>query len=343
MWSLLFYSSLTFGTAVLVEDVCWKAFLITFFTSLCVLQNWEKQDFLAPKSERLEKNHEEYQYLNIIRDILDHGVDRGDRTGTGTRSLFGTTMRFNLRNNRFPLLTTKRVFFRGIAEELLFFISGSTDCNRLSQKGVKIWDDNTSRETLDRLGFHDRPVGDLGPGYSFQWRNYGAEYKDMDTDYTGQGIDQLKELIEQIKKNPDSRRLIMCAWNPVDVPKMSLPPCHVLCQFYVANGELSCCMIQRSGDFGLGIPFNLSSYSLLTRLLAQVCDLKPGEFVHFVADCHIYSNHIEALKQQLEREPYEFPTLEIDTNIKNIEDFKYEHFKLKDYKCHEKLYMKMAV
>lgn len=341
MWSLLVYSTLVFSTTLLVDDLFWKSVLILLFSGHCVYQNWETKDFLAPKSEM--RNHEEYQYLNLVRDILEKGVDRGDRTGTGTRSLFGTSMRFSLRNNRFPLLTTKKVFFRGIVEELLFFISGSTNCNRLSEKGVKIWDADTSREILDQRGFRDRKVGDLGPGYSFQWRHAGAEYKGMDEDYTNQGIDQLKELIHKIKTNPEDRRLILCSWNVKDVPKMSLPPCHVLCQFYVANGEISCSLYQRSADYGLGISFNICSYSLLTRMIAQVCDLKPGEFVHFIGDSHIYSNHFDALKQQLEREPYDFPTLEIDPNVKDIEQFKYEHFHLKNYKCHEKLYMKMAV
>jgi dihydrofolate reductase/thymidylate synthase len=223
--------------------------------------------------------HEEEQYLGAIRRILDDGTTKSDRTGVGTRSLFGMTMRFSLRE-RFPLLTTKKVFWKGVVEELLWFLAGRTDGNLLSAKGVKIWEGNGSRAYLDSIGLEHREVGDLGPVYGFQWRHFGAEYTDFKADYTGKGVDQLADVVRKIRAKPDDRRIILSAWNPADLDKMALPPCHLLAQFYVANGELSCQMYQRSADMGLGVPFNIASYSLLTCMLAQVCNLKPGEFVH---------------------------------------------------------------
>ena len=240
------------------------------------------------------------QYLNLVRDIIDHGVRRADRTGrlrrplcpptlssapvahaqrgppalhgghdcasgTGTLAKFGCQMRFNLRNDRFPLLTTKRVFWRGVAEELLWFISGKTDAKTLQDKDIHIWDGNGSRAYLDSIGLAQREEGDLGPVYGFQWRHFGAKYVDMHTDYTGQGVDQLAELIKAIKTKPYDRRLILSAWNPAALPEMALPPCHMFAQFFVADGELSCQMYQRSCDMGLGVPFNIASYALLTR------------------------------------------------------------------------------
>jgi thymidylate synthase len=197
------------------------------------------------------------QYLDVVREILDHGVARGDRTGTGTLSKFGVQMRYSLRGGVFPLLTTKKVFWRGVAEELLWFVKGCTNGKELSEKGIHIWDGNGSREFLDKNGLGHREEGDLGPVYGFQWRHFGAEYKDMHADYTGQGVDQLRQCVERIKSSPEDRRIIMTAWNPADLAKMALPPCHMFCQFYVANGELSCQMYQRSADMGLGVPFNL--------------------------------------------------------------------------------------
>jgi len=195
--------------------------------------------------------HEEYQYLNLVRDVIVHGVQRMDRTGVGTLSKFGCQMRFTLKDGVVPVLTTKKVFWRGVVEELLWFIRGDTNANHLSQKGVKIWDANGSREYLDSIGLKERQVGDLGPIYGWQWRHFGAKYVDMNTDYTGQGIDQLKECIEKITKNPTDRRIVLTAWNPSDLKLMALPPCHMFCQFYVANGELSCLMYQRSCDLGI--------------------------------------------------------------------------------------------
>eukprot|EP00747_Dinoflagellata_sp_TGD_P013307 gnl/TRDRNA2_/TRDRNA2_122432_c0_seq3.p1 gnl/TRDRNA2_/TRDRNA2_122432_c0~~gnl/TRDRNA2_/TRDRNA2_122432_c0_seq3.p1 ORF type:complete len:576 (-),score=87.34 gnl/TRDRNA2_/TRDRNA2_122432_c0_seq3:377-2104(-) len=269
-------------------------------------QNLE-QSTPSPALDAVRANklvHQEQQYLEMVRDIIENGEAMGDRTGTGTRSLFGTMMRFDLRNS-FPLLTTKRVFWRGVMEELLWFIKGDTNAQHLSDKGVKIWDANGCREFLDKRGLSHREEMDLGPVYGFQWRHFGAEYKDMHTNYTGQGIDQLAECIHTIKNNPTDRRIIMSAWNPADLSKMALPPCHMFCQFYVntEKGELSALMYQRSADMGLGVPFNIASYALLTCMVAQVCGLKPGDFVHTLGNAHVYSNHIEPLKTQLQRTP----------------------------------------
>lgn len=217
----------------------------------------------------LDTKHQEYQYLELIDDIIKTGYRKDDRTGTGVVSKFGGQMRFDL-SKSFPLLTTKDVYWKGVVEELLWFIRGETDSKTLSEKKVKIWDANGSREFLDNLGFKDREEGDLGPVYGFQWRHFGAKYKDKKTDYTGQGVDQLQWVINEIKNNPTSRRIIMSAWNPVDIPIMALPPCHVLVQFYVAGGKLSCQLYQRSCDMGLGVPFNIASYSLLCCMIADV-------------------------------------------------------------------------
>ncbi|RXN00702.1 Thymidylate synthase [Acipenser ruthenus] len=213
----------------------------------------------------------------------------------------------------------------------------------MSAKGVKIWDANGSREFLDRSGFTSREEGDLGPVYGFQWRHFGAEYKDMNSDYTGQGVDQLQKVIDTIKINPEDRRIIMCAWNPKDLPQMALPPCHALCQFYMCNGELSCQLYQRSGDMGLGVPFNIASYALLTYMIAHVTGLKPGDFVHSLGDAHIYVNHIEPLKIQLQREPRPFPKLKILRKVDSIDDFKAEDFEIIDYNPHPAIKMQMAV
>lgn len=287
---------------------------------------------------------EEQQYLDIVRDIIENGVKRGDRTGTGTLSKFGVQMRFSLRNNVLPLLTTKRVFWRGVAEELLWFVSGSTDATLLQDKNVRIWDGHASREYLDAHGFEHRDEGDLGPVYGFQWRHFGAKYKTKDSSYAGLGVDQLQQCIDKIKNNPDDRRIVMSAWNPLDIPQMSLPPCHLLCQFYVANGELSCQMYQRSADMGLGVPFNIASYSLLTRMIAHVCGLQPGEFVHTIGDAHVYVNHVDALREQLTRTPRAFPTMTINTTTADdIDSFKFTDFEVVGYNPYPTIKMDMAL
>jgi len=286
--------------------------------------------------------HDEYQYLNAIRRCMEEGITMEDRTGVGTRSLFGMMMRFDLRET-FPLLTTKRTFWRGVAEELLWFVKGDTNGNHLSEKGIKIWDGNGSREFLDKRGLPHREVGDLGPVYGFQWRHFGAKYVDMHADYTGQGVDQLAECIRKIKEDPTDRRIIISAWNPADLGLMALPPCHMFCQFYVAKGELSCLMYQRSCDMGLGVPFNIASYSLLTCMIAQVCGLKPGEFIHTMGNAHVYSNHVEPLQTQLERTPRPFPVLKINPDVKDIDGFQMSDFELVGYSPHGKISMEMAV
>lgn len=311
-------------------------------TDTCM--NNDNAETCIPKKEPMKtQKHDEMQYLELIQHIIDHGSKKEDRTGTGTLSIFGAQMRFSLRNNVFPLLTTKRVFWRGVAEELLWFVSGCTNANKLSEKGIHIWDANGSREFLDKQGLQHREVGDLGPVYGFQWRHFGATYDNMHTNYDGQGVDQLADVIHKIKNNPDNRRIIMSAWNPVDLPNMALPPCHSFVQFYVCNGELSCQLYQRSGDMGLGVPFNIASYSLLTYMIAHVCGLKPGDFVHTLGDAHVYLNHIEALKKQLKREPRPFPTLEIAHDVPDIDSFSLDKFKITGYDPHPTIKMQMAV
>ncbi|NCU17241.1 thymidylate synthase [Pallidibacillus pasinlerensis] len=253
------------------------------------------------------------QYLQLCEHVLQNGIKKDDRTGTGTISTFGYQMRFNLQEG-FPLLTTKKVFLKGIIHELLWFIQGDTNIKYLKDNNVKIWDEWANEN------------GDLGPVYGHQWRSWtGAD---------GRKHDQLTNLIEQIKTNPNSRRLILSAWNVGDLDKMALPPCHTLFQFYVADGKLSCQLYQRSGDLFLGVPFNIASYALLTMMIAQVCDLEPGEFVHTFGDVHIYLNHLEQVKLQLTREPRELPTMKINPEVKSIFDFKYEDFTLENYNPH---------
>ncbi|XP_062377036.1 thymidylate synthase [Sardina pilchardus] len=309
-----------------------------------------KTDALAQKDgekKSLEKAAfslfcDERGYLSQIEYILQNGFRKGDRTGTGVISVFGAQSRYSLRD-QFPLLTTKRVFWKAIVEELLWFIKGSTNAKELSEKGVKIWDANGSRQFLDRNGFQQREEGDLGPVYGFQWRHYGAEYTHMHADYTGKGVDQLQKVIDTIRANPEDRRIIMCAWNPKDLPLMALPPCHALCQFYVCEGELSCQLYQRSGDMGLGVPFNIASYALLTYMIAHITGLKPGDFVHTLGDAHIYSNHVEPLKEQLKREPRPFPKLQIRREVQTIDDFRADDFEILDYNPHPTIKMQMAV
>lgn len=253
----------------------------------------------------VSSNAEEQQYLDLVRDIIAHGTDIAD-----TRVMFGTMMKFDL-SKSFPLLTTKRVFWRGVVEELLWFIAGHTDAKKLDDRGVKIWNANSTREYLDSRGFTSREVGDLGPVYGFQWRHFGAQYVHCRTDYSGQGVDQLVRVIHMIKTTPSSRQIIMSAWNPSAIADMALPPCHVVCHFRVVGTRLSCSMFQRSCDMGLGVPFNIASYSLLTHLIARTCGLDVGEFVHFMSDTHVYHNHIEALQVQLTRVPRPFPQIKL--------------------------------
>lgn len=289
-----------------------------------------------------EINQDEQHYLDLIQKIIANGVERSDRTGVGTRSIFGAQMRFDLRNS-FPLLTTKRVFWRAVVEELLWFIHGQTDAKILQEKNIHIWDGNSNREFLDKCGFSDREEGDLGPVYGFQWRHFGAKYRNCRDTYKDEGVDQLQQVIDTIRNNPNDRRIIMSAWNPVDIPQMALPPCHCLAQFFVANGELSCQLYQRSADMGLGVPFNIASYALLTYMIAHITNLRPGDFVHTLGDAHVYNNHIEALTEQLTRKPRTFPKLVIKRKLKCIEDFTFKDFELINYNPYPKISMEMAV
>ena len=285
----------------------------------------------------------ELQYINLIKHILENGISKDDRTGVGTLSIFSYNMTFNLRES-FPLLTTKKVYWKGVVEELLWFISGSTNSNVLKEKGVKIWEGNSSREFLDSRGLSHYYQGDIGAGYGFQWRHFGAKYTNMYDSYEGQGIDQLKDVIYKIKNTPDDRRIIMSAWNPTDLDKMALPPCHIFVQFWVDSNkkELHSQMYQRSCDVGLGVPFNIASYYLLTCIIAKLCDLTPGDFHYCMGDTHIYKNHIDAMKLQITRDPYDFPKIKIK-DITDIDNIKFDDIELIDYKYYENIKMNMAV
>ena len=285
----------------------------------------------------------ELQYINLIKHILENGISKDDRTGVGTLSIFSYNMTFNLRES-FPLLTTKKVYWKGVVEELLWFISGSTDSNILKEKGVRIWEGNSSREFLDSRGLSHYDQGDIGAGYGFQWRHFGAKYTNMYDSYEGKGIDQLKDVIYKIKNTPDDRRIIMSAWNPVDIDKMALPPCHIFVQFWVDTNkkELHSQMYQRSCDVGLGVPFNIASYALLTCIIAKLCDLTPGDFHYCMGDTHIYKNHIDAMKLQITRDPYDFPKIKIK-DITDIDNIKFDDIELIDYKYYENIKMNMAV
>jgi thymidylate synthase len=262
------------------------------------------------------------QYLDLLQYIFEKGVSKTDRTGTGTTSCFGYQMRFDL-SNGFPMVTTKKLHLKSIVYELLWFLKGDTNIKYLKENGVGIWDEWADEN------------GELGPVYGKQWRSWeGAD---------GKTVDQISELIGQIKKNPDSRRLIVSAWNVADLPKMALMPCHTMFQFYVADGKLSCQLYQRSADVFLGVPFNIASYALLTMMIAQVCDLKPGEFIHTFGDVHLYSNHVEQAKLQLKRTPFALPAMRISPLVKNIFDFKFEDFKLENYQSHPGIKAAVAV
>ena len=262
------------------------------------------------------------QYLDLLQHILDTGVNKTDRTGTGTQSCFGYQLRFDLQKG-FPLVTTKKVHLKSIIYELLWFLKGETNIAYLKEHGVKIWDEWADEN------------GELGPVYGKQWRSW--EGRD------GKVIDQISDLVDQIKKNPDSRRLIVSAWNVADLPEMALLPCHNMFQFYVADGKLSCQLYQRSADVFLGVPFNIASYALLTIMIAQICDLKPGEFVHTFGDVHIYSNHMDQVKLQLNRNPFPLPTMKLNPAVRNIFDFQFEDFTLENYECHPAIKAPVAV
>ena len=262
------------------------------------------------------------QYLDLLQHVLDHGLPKEDRTGTGTHSVFGYQMRFDLQDG-FPLLTTKKLHLKSIIHELLWFLKGDTNVKYLQENGVRIWNEWADEN------------GDLGHIYGYQWRSW--------PDYNGGHIDQIKEAIDTIQNNPDSRRIIVSAWNVADLPQMNLPPCHAFFQFYVANGKLSLQLYQRSADIFLGVPFNIASYALLLMMVAQVTGLEAGDFVHTLGDAHIYNNHIEQVREQLSREPRDLPKMKLNPNVKSIFDFKYEDFELTDYNPHPHIAGKVAV
>ena len=262
------------------------------------------------------------QYLDLMSHVRDNGIKKEDRTGTGTVSVFGHQMRFDLAEG-FPVVTTKKCHLKSIIHELLWFLSGETNIKYLQENGVRIWNEWADEE------------GNLGPVYGYQWRNWPAA--------DGRHIDQIKQIIEQIKHNPDSRRIIVNAWNVAEIENMALPPCHMLFQFYVADGKLSCQLYQRSADIFLGVPFNIASYALLTMMVAQVCNLAPGDFVHTLGDAHLYSNHMEQVDEQLRRQPFPLPVMKINPEVKSIFDFKFEDFELLGYEAHPHIKAIVAV
>lgn len=278
------------------------------------------------------------QYLDLLQHILEHGGDKGDRTGTGTRSVFGHQMRFDL-SKGFPLLTTKKVHFRSIVIELLWFLKGDTNVKYLQDNKVTIWDEWATAEQTARFG---RPAGELGPVYGHQWRNFGATQNE-DGSYQKNGVDQISWLINEIKTNPNSRRLIVSGWNPKEASQVALPPCHTLFQFFVQNGKLSCQLYQRSADVFLGVPFNIASYALLTHMIAQVCDLQVGDFVWTGGDTHLYANHFEQAKLQLGRDPLELCQLKLNPEVKSIFDFKFEDIDIINYHSHPAIKAPVAV
>jgi len=275
------------------------------------------------------------QYLDLLQHVMDNGTDRGDRTGTGTRGVFGYQMRFNLAEG-FPVMTTKKLHLRSIIHELLWFLKGDTNIKYLKENGVSIWDEWADEH------------GDLGPVYGAQWRSWPnwrevSDFYAENTEFINEPIDQIKNLITSLRENPNSRRHIVSAWNPALVDEMALPPCHCLFQFYVADGKLSCQLYQRSADIFLGVPFNIASYSLLVLMLAQVLGLEPGEFVHTLGDAHIYSNHFDQVREQLSRTPHALPTMWINPEVKDLFEFKFEDFELRNYTCEPTIKAPIAV
>jgi thymidylate synthase len=313
-------------------------------------------------------SHEEYQYLDLIENIIENGHWKEGRNGK-TKSIFGSSMRFSLKDGKIPILTTKKTAWKTCLNELLWFIRGETDVHLLQKQGVHIWDTNSSREFLDNRGLTHYPEGKIGPSYGYQWRHFDANYNylsidndndndnndnndnnndnnnnDNDNDNNDKGIDQLQEIIDLLKnpKTRNSRRLVMTAWNPKQLNQMALPPCHIMCQFNVHDGnKLSCAMFQRSVDVPVGSPFNIASYAFLTHLLAKHCDLEAYEFIYFMGNCHIYEEHINSVKLQVMREPYNFPTIHILQKKENINDYEINDFEIHNYQCHEVIKMNM--
>ena len=307
------------------------------------LQLMKIKKFNTDLSDDIEIEHDENQYLNLIDDILEENSTFIGRNGN-TLSIFGSSMHFSLENNTIPFMTTKKLAWKTCIKELLWFISGKTDNKILKQQNVNIWNKNATRDFLDSRELYNNMEDDLGPVYGFQWRHFNADYEDCNSDYTNKGIDQIEYIIEQLKdpSKRNSRRLILTAWNPCQIDKMALPPCHVLCQFHVTNNEfLSCSLYQRSGDVGLGVPFNIASYSFLTHLIARHTNLKPLDFIYNLGNAHIYDDHIDNLKQQSNKIPFVFPKLYITNLREKIENYNMEDFCIKDYKCHDNIKLEM--
>ena len=292
--------------------------------------------------ERNGEFHEEYQYISLIEDIINDGTMVNGRNGNALTT-FGSAMHFSLENDSVPILTTKKVAIKTCIKELLWFISGETNNRVLKNQKVHIWDGNGSREFLDSRGLNNLEEDDLGPVYGHQWRYFNAPYVDCNTDYTGKGVDQLEYIIKCLKDPVErySRRLVMSAWNPCQLKEMALPPCHVLAQFNVVKDELSCSLYQRSGDVGLGVPFNIASYSILTHIIAKHCNLKANEFVYYLGNTHIYDDHIEELKKQIEREPYMFPKINIKNVHSSIDEYNISDIDILNYEFHPPIKMEM--
>lgn len=291
---------------------------------------------------KVAKEHPEQQYIQLIEDILNHGTDEKGRNGN-TKVVIGSTMYFSLSNKTIPLLTTKKVAWKTCLKELLWFIKGQTDNKILKSQKCYIWNGNSTKEFLESRGL-PYEEDDLGPVYGHQWRHFNAEYSDCSAQYNGKGVDQLQYIIDSLKdkEKRTSRRLVMSAWNPCQLDEMALPPCHILVQFHVTNGNLlSCSMYQRSGDVGLGVPFNIASYSFMLHLIAKHCDLIPHEFYYHLGNAHIYEEHIEPLKEQIKRTPFDFPIVEITTLRENINDYVIDDFKIHNYKYGEQIKMPM--
>ena len=297
---------------------------------------------LEKLKERNGEKHDENQYISLIEDILHHGTMVEGRNGNALTT-FGSAMHFSLENNIIPVLTTKKVAIKTCIKELLWFISGETNNKVLKNQNVHIWDGNGSRDFLDSRGLTNLEEDDLGPVYGHQWRHFNAPYTDCEADYTDKGVDQLSYIINCLKdpKERYSRRLVMSAWNPCQLEEMALPPCHVLAQFNVINDELSCSLYQRSGDVGLGVPFNIASYSILTHIIAKHCNLKAKEFVYYLGNTHIYDDHIDELKIQLERKPYKFPTINISKTYNTIDEYTISDINIVNYEYHPPIKMEM--
>ena len=290
----------------------------------------------------MSTKNQENQYIELIKKIIEIGEIRNTRNSI-TKSIFAEKLEFDI-SESIPFLTTKKLAYKSVIKELLWFLSGSTDNQKLLEQNVNIWKGNASREYMDSIGFTQREVNDLGPIYGHQWRHFNAEYLDNKTDYTNKGIDQIEYILNLLKNDPMSRRIILSAWNPCQINMMNLPPCHILAQFYVSNqNELSCMMYQRSADVGLGLPFNIASYAILTYILAKLSNLKPKKLIISIGDVHIYENHIDVLKEQIDRKPYNFPILNFNPNkvYSKISDFEMDDFIIENYTYHETLKMDM--